>query len=101
VLGLDMQQQLAQGSSLTARLPAIIGGSWENQREGLVCWRILPLLAVGDVIGAMIGIHFALWLPEYLLRYGFAGLLVLLALHELAGRPAHRQINHRPHGTYP
>ncbi|HEC18831.1 MAG TPA: sulfite exporter TauE/SafE family protein [Gammaproteobacteria bacterium] len=101
VIGLGMPQQLAQGSSLTARLPAILGSVWENQREGLVCWRIVPLLILGDVIGAAAGIHLALWLPEYMLRYGFAALLVLLALHELAGRPVRQHIRHRPHGSYP
>ena len=101
VLGLGMPQQLAQGSSLTSRLPAIASSIWENQREGLVCWRSVPLLGLGDVIGTVLGTRLALWLPEHLLRYAFAGLLVLLALHELAGRPAQRHVSHRPHGTYP
>ncbi len=101
VLGLGMPQQLAQGSSLTARLPAIASSVWENQREGLVCWRQVPLLAVGDVLGTLLGSHLALSLPEHLLRYGFALLLVMLAVHELAGRPAQRHVKHRPHGTYP
>ncbi len=101
VLGLGMPQQMAQGSSLTSRLPAIVSSIWENQREGLIRWRSVPLLALGDVIGTLLGTRLALWLPEHLLRYAFAVLLVLLALHELAGRPVQRHISHRPHGTYP
>ena len=101
VLGLGMPQQLAQGSSLTSRLPAIASSIWENQREGLICWQSVPLLGLGDVAGTVLGTHLALWLPEHLLRYAFALLLVLLALHELAGRPFHQHVSHRPHGTYP
>ncbi len=101
VLGLGMPQQLAQGSSLTSRLPAIASSVWENQREGLIRWPSIPLLGLGDVAGTVLGSHLALWLPEHLLRYGFALLLVLLALHELAGRPAQRHVPHRPHGSYP
>lgn len=101
VLGLGMPQQLAQGSSLTSRLPAIASSIWENQREGLIRWRSVPLLGAGDVVGTVLGTHLALWMPEHLLRYAFAVLLVLLALHEMAGRPIQPDVSHRPHGTYP
>ncbi len=101
VLGLGMPQQMAQGSSLTARLPAIASSIWENQREGLICWRLVPLLGLGDVAGTLMGTQLALWLPEHQLRYAFALLLVVLAVHELAGRPAQPGVAHRPHGTYP
>ena len=89
VLGLGMPQQLAQGSSLNARLPAVIAGVIEDQREGLVAWRLLPLLAAGDLVGIWAGAHLALALPEQQLRALFAMLLLLLGLHELGGRSRH------------
>lgn len=101
VLGLGMPQALAQGSSLLARLPAIAGGVLENQREGAVSWRSLPMLGLGIVLGTITGSLLALHLPEVALRRLFAGLLVLLGLHELANRPLHPHALHRPHGTYP
>ena len=101
VLGLGMPQHLAQGSSLTARIPAIVSGVLEDQREGQIVWCLIPMLGIGAILGAVAGAHVALWLPENLLRWGFAMLLALLGLHEMAGRPAHAKVQHRPHSSYP
>ncbi|APZ43681.1 sulfite exporter TauE/SafE family protein [Acidihalobacter ferrooxydans] len=101
VLGLGMAQQLAQGSSLVSRLPAILGGVAEDQREHAVRWRALPWLAAGIVLGTILGGILAIHLPEHVLRTLFAILLVLLGLHELTGRKLHSHTEHRPHGTYP
>jgi uncharacterized membrane protein YfcA len=101
VLGLSMPQQLAQGSSLVSRLPAIIGGVAEDQRENAVRWLVLPWLAVGIVLGTVLGGMLAIHLPEHVLRWLFAILLLLLSLHEIGGRPLHPHIDRRPHGTYP
>jgi len=100
-LGLGLTQQLAQGSSLVSRLPAILSGVAENQREGSVRWRALPLLGLGIVIGTVAGSILAIHLPEHILRSLFAVVLILLGLHEISGRPIHPHIDHRPHGTYP
>jgi uncharacterized protein len=100
-LGLGMPQQLAQGSSLVSRLPAIVGGVAENQREGAVCWRALAWIVPGIIVGTVAGGALAIHLPESILRWLFASLLVLLGLHEIVGRPLHPHIDHRPHGTYP
>ena len=78
VLGLGMPQQLAQGCSLAARLPAVISGSWENWRLGNIHWPLIPGLALGSLGGAWLGSHLALWLPEHRLRLLFAMLLVTL-----------------------
>lgn len=101
VFGLGMSQPLAQGSSLVSRLPAIIAGVAEDQRERAVRWRALPWLALGIVLGTVLGSMFAIHLPEHILRWLFAILLLLLGLHEISGRPLHPHIDHRPHGTYP
>ena len=80
---------------LNARLPAVIAGVVEDQREGFVMWRMLPLLAAGDLAGIWGGAHLALMLPEPQLRQLFALLLLLLGLHELSGRAARLHPTHR------
>lgn len=83
VLGLGMSQQLAQGCSLAARLPAIITGLIENIRHGHVCWCYVPGLAIGSLPGAWVGGKLALMLPEQHLRLMFAILLAALGVHYL------------------
>ncbi len=83
VLGLGMPQQLAQGCSLAARLPAVISGSWENWRLGNIHWPLIPGLAAGSLCGAWLGSHLALGLPEHQLRLLFALLLIVLGGHYL------------------
>ncbi len=85
VFGLGMPQQLAQGCSLLARLPAVLTGSWENWRLGNVHLGLVPSLAFGAVIGAWLGSKIALAVPEQGLRIAFGILLVLLGLHYLHG----------------
>ncbi len=80
VLGLGMPQQLAQGCSLAARLPATLAGSWENWRLGNVCRPLVLPLAIGALAGAAVGSHLALALPEARLRAFFGLFLVLLGL---------------------
>ncbi|OBS10534.1 sulfite exporter TauE/SafE family protein [Acidihalobacter prosperus] len=100
VLGLGMPQALAQGSSLITRLPATLSGLWENVREGHVSWHLLPWLALGGLIGSLLGARLALALPEHLLRWLFAGLLIALGLFEIMDRPGHRLSAHH-HDPYP
>ncbi len=83
VLGLGMPQQLAQGCSLAARLPATISGGWENWRLGNVCKSLVIPLAIGALAGAIAGSHLALSLHEAHLRSLFGGLLLFLGSYYL------------------
>ncbi len=83
VLGMGMPQQLAQGCSLAARLPAVASGIWENWRLGNIHSRLIPGLALGSLSGAWLGSRIALWLPEHGLRLLFAALLIFLGGHYL------------------
>ena len=83
VLGLGLPQQLAQGCSLAARLPATLSGSWENWRLGNICKPMIVPLAIGALAGAAAGSHLALGLPEAHLRSLFGFFLILLGLHYL------------------
>ena len=91
VLGLGMPQQLAQGCSLAARLPAIISGIWENAQLGNIHWALLPGLAGGALPGAWLGSRVALLLPEHGLRLVFGLLLIALGVHYLMGGGHHER----------
>ncbi len=85
IIGLGMPQQLAQGCSLLARLPAVLSGVGENWSLGNVHFALVPSLALGALIGAWFGSKLALSLPEHGLRIAFGSLLILLGLHYLHG----------------
>ncbi len=86
VLGAGMGQQLAQGCSLAARVPAVLAGSVENLRCGHVRFDLLPGLVAGGAAGAWLGSRLALALPEAGLRTLFALVLAALGWRYLRGR---------------
>ncbi len=86
VLGLGMPQQLAQGCSLAARIPAVVAGGVENFFHRHIRFQLLPGLVGGGLIGAWLGSRLALALPELHLRSLFALLLAALGLHYLLSR---------------
>ena len=86
VLGLGMRQQLAQGCSLAARLPATLSGGWENWKLGNVCKPLVIPLASGALIGAFAGSHLALALHETHLRGLFGVLLLALGCYYLLSK---------------
>jgi uncharacterized membrane protein YfcA len=87
-LGLGMPQQLAQGCSLAARLPAVAGSLAENIGHHHISWPLIPGLAAGSVAASWLGGRTALALPEQHLRQIFSLVLLLLGLYYLRGRPA-------------
>jgi uncharacterized membrane protein YfcA len=76
-LGLGMTQQLAQGTSLAVILVAAPAGAIEHARHGNVVRGMVPLLALGALIGGPIASWAVQGLPQALLARGFA--LFLLA----------------------
>jgi uncharacterized membrane protein YfcA len=79
---LKVDQHRAQGLALAALLlpnglPAVL----HYRRQGVpIHWRLVGLLTIGFMIGVWLGALLANRIPEAPLRYGFAGLLVFLAL---------------------
>jgi hypothetical protein len=88
VLILSFDQHVAQGTSLLVIVPAALAGSWTHHRHGRFSLRDAAALAVGGVVGALVGSVVALSLDEALLQRLFAVLLIVVALRMLfMGRP--------------
>ena len=83
VFGLGMPQQLAQGCSLAARIPATLTSVWENWRLGNIVTPLLLGLVPGAIVGAVLGGRLALVMPAHALRTVFGGFLIVLGLHYL------------------
>jgi uncharacterized membrane protein YfcA len=74
---MGMPQQLAQGTSLAVILIAAPAGAIEHARHGNLVWRLVPALAVGAALGAVVSSWWVQGLPHSLLARAFA--LFLLA----------------------
>ena len=86
VLGAGLPQQLAQGTALAAMvLPSLIG-AYTHWRLGHVDRKIAPGLLAGIVIGAFLGGQFALSVPEGILRWIFAVVLLWTGVRYLRSR---------------
>lgn len=80
---LDFVQQEAQGTSLAAIVPTAIVGTYLHNRAGRVEWGLVFPIAVGGVIGGLVGAGVALDLSPTALQRLFAAFLVVMALRML------------------
>ncbi|HEV3472536.1 MAG TPA: sulfite exporter TauE/SafE family protein [Actinomycetota bacterium] len=78
VLLLDRSQHLAEGTSLLVIVPTAIAGVIAHAKRGFVDFRAAGWLAVGGVIGAIIGALIALASAGSTLQIYFAVFLVLM-----------------------
>ncbi|MDQ3689738.1 MAG: sulfite exporter TauE/SafE family protein [Chloroflexota bacterium] len=88
VLITGFDQHVAQGTSLLVIIPAAVLGSFTHHRRGRLALRDAGALAIGGVVGALLGSLTALSLDEDLLRRLFAVLLLLIAARMLMTRSA-------------
>ena len=84
IVGLD--QHVAQGTSLLVIIPAAAFGSFTHYRHGRLAIRDAGALAVGGVLGAVLGSVTALSLDDQLLRKLFAILILAVAVRLLMTR---------------
>ena len=77
IMGLD--QHVAQGTSLLVIIPAAAAGSFTHHRHGRLALRDAAALAVGGVLGAILGSVTALSLDDQLLRRLFALFILAVA----------------------
>jgi uncharacterized membrane protein YfcA len=69
----------AQATSLAAMIPVVAFGAWQQHRAGNVRWREGLAIGVVSIVGVTGGAALATSLDEQLLRYLFAGFLVVVA----------------------
>jgi uncharacterized membrane protein YfcA len=79
VLIMGFDQHLAQGTSLLVIIPAAAAGSVTHYRHGRLALRDAAALAVGGVLGAILGSVTALSLDDQLLRRLFALFILAVA----------------------
>ena len=84
IMGLD--QHVAQGTSLLVIIPAAAFGSFTHHRGGRFVLRDAAALALGGVLGAVLGSVTALSLDETLLQRLFAVFLLIVAARLLMTR---------------
>jgi len=83
VFALGFEQRLAHGTSLAAVLPIATSGLVAFTIEDKVDWRVAAVLAVGAVLGAIVGTYLLQVLPHRWLAIGFAVLLLATAVRLL------------------
>jgi uncharacterized membrane protein YfcA len=88
VLVLGFDQHLAQGTSLLVVIPAAASGAWTHHRRGRWRLRDAAWIAVGGVLGAVLGSATALSIDEDQLQRLFALFLLAIAARMALGRPA-------------
>jgi uncharacterized membrane protein YfcA len=79
VLIMGFGQHVAQGTSLLVIIPAAAAGSFTHYRHGRLALRDAASLAVGGVLGAILGSVTALSLDDQLLRRLFALFILAVA----------------------
>ena len=85
LLGFD--QRLAHGTSLTAILPISMAGTVGYALGDEVAWGPMVPIAVGAVVGAVLGSHLLARLPLSTLRIGFSVVLLVSAARMVVSVP--------------
>ncbi len=77
----SMAMKVATATSLAVIIPTAIIGT--AQRAGEVNWRVAAILAVGAVVGSVIGKQISVGASDLLLKRLFAGLMIITAIRML------------------
>jgi uncharacterized membrane protein YfcA len=76
----DIAIRIAFGTSLLVILPTVISGSWRHNKEKAVRWKTALVLGSSGLVGGLVGATLAAHLPEAILKIGFGGLILAIAL---------------------
>jgi uncharacterized membrane protein YfcA len=76
----DIAIRIAFGTSLLVILPTVISGSWRHNKEKAVRWKTALILGGCGLVGGLAGASLAAHLPERILKLGFGGLVLAIAL---------------------
>jgi uncharacterized membrane protein YfcA len=74
-----MKPEIATGTSVAVIVPAMLTALWRRGSYGHVDWKIAGLIAVGAVVGALVGSWLSTRVEGVWIRRLFAGVLVVLA----------------------
>lgn len=81
---LGFSQFKAQGTSLALLLPPVgILGVIQYYKQGFIDWRVVVFLAIGFIIGNLLGSKLTLSLPQETVKKIFACLMILVSLKML------------------
>lgn len=79
-LALGLSQVRAEATSLLAIVPVALVGAWRQHRYGNVDVREGSIMGLLSALGVAAGVALSNLLPERALRYGFAAVIVVVAL---------------------
>lgn len=81
---LAFTQKQAQGTSLgVIALPVAFIGMWQYYKQGYVDYKVVIIVAIGFVIGGLLGGKLAVKVSDNILKKGFGLLLLLIAIKML------------------
>ncbi len=79
-----LEEKVALGTCLAALVPPVgLLGAMEYYRSGYVNFKFAGLIAVGLLIGGLIGAKIMIGLPPTLMKRLYGGFLALIAVHML------------------
>jgi len=76
----DIAIRIAFGTSLLVILPTVISGSWRHNKEKAVRWKMALILGSCALVGGLVGATLAAHLPGGILKIGFGGLILAVAV---------------------
>ncbi len=76
----DIAIRIAFGTSLLVILPTAISGSWSHNKRSAVRWKTALVLGSCALVGALVGATLAARLPGEILKIGFGGFVLAVAL---------------------
>jgi uncharacterized membrane protein YfcA len=82
-IALSLSQVKAEATSLLAIIPVALVGAWRQWQYGNVDVRDGAVVGALSVLGVLAGVALANVLPEQALRFGFAGLMLAVAVQFL------------------
>jgi len=87
VLFFGMSQHLAQGTTLAIMVPPIgILAAWTYYNQGYVDIKVALLVALGFLVGGLIGAKIAVYLPNHVLKKIFAFVLFAIGIKMLVSK---------------
>ena len=76
----DLAIKIAFGTSLLVILPTAMSGSWRHNKAKAVRWKPAIVLGSCALVGALVGATLAARLPGEILRKGFGGFVLAIAV---------------------